>query len=356
MFAINPQVSIIIPVYNVEKYVRFCVDSILKQTLKNIEIILVDDGSTDLSGQICDEYAKLDSRVKVIHQTNRGLGLTRNSGIKVATGEYIGFVDSDDAVSAEMFQILYENAKKCYADISYCSYKKFYLEDELKNQKSAKPNILKIYNGNKEIKQYMLDRIGMEPSSKLDNLYGASVWCGIFLRKMLSSADASFVSERQFIAEDMIFDIEVIPNCNTIVHCGTQLYYYRYNPNSLTTVYKEDRFEKNVALFHEMYKRLLLKFSDKELFNSMSRYLLTTARIAIIQEVNFIKKNGWKKVKCNILKICSNKNIISILNEYEYSKMPYKYALTCYLMKNKKVDELIILYFCFLKIKYNRCK
>lgn len=353
MVVINPQVSIIVPVYNVEKYVRFCIDSLLKQTLKNIEIILVDDGSTDSSGKICDEYAKLDTRVKVIHQTtNRGLGLTRNSGMKIATGEYIGFVDSDDIVSIEMFRVLYENACQYHADISYCRYKKFYLEDELENQIEEKTSAVKVFEGNKEIRQYILDRIGMDPSSKFDNLYGASVWCGIFTHKILKSIDAKFVSERQFISEDMIFDIDVIPNCNTIVHCDNLFYYYRYNPNSLTTVYKHDRFEKNVELYHEMQRRLSLKFSEKELFNSMSRYLLTTARIAIIQEVSFISLNGREKAKRNILKICNNKDIISILNEYEYKKLPIKYALTCYLMKNKKATKLCMIYFWFLKMKH----
>ncbi len=90
------KISIIVPVYNVEKYLKECIESILSQTYKNIEIILIDDGSTDNSGKICDEYLKKDSRVKVIHKENGGLSDARNTGIEIASGKYIGFVDSDD--------------------------------------------------------------------------------------------------------------------------------------------------------------------------------------------------------------------------------------------------------------------
>ena len=94
----NYKVTIIVPVYNVEQYIEKCVESILRQNYKNIEIILVDDGSTDLSGDICDAYGKKDTRVKVIHKSNGGLSSARNTGLKIASGEYISYVDSDDYV------------------------------------------------------------------------------------------------------------------------------------------------------------------------------------------------------------------------------------------------------------------
>ena len=99
----KPKVSIIVPVYNVEKYLVRCMESLLNQTLKEIEIILVDDGSPDNCPQMCDEYARRDSRVKVIHKSNAGLGYARNSGLDVAVGEYIAFVDSDDYVDTSMY-------------------------------------------------------------------------------------------------------------------------------------------------------------------------------------------------------------------------------------------------------------
>lgn len=103
----TPKVSILVPIYNNEVYLHECIDSIINQTLKDIEIILLDDGSTDNSPQICDEYAKKDNRIKVVHKENTGYGHTMNLGIEMATGEYIGIVESDDYVELDMFESLY---------------------------------------------------------------------------------------------------------------------------------------------------------------------------------------------------------------------------------------------------------
>lgn len=113
----NPKVSIIVPVYKVEQYLDSCVHSLLNQTLKDIEIILVDDGSPDKCPIICDLYAQKDTRVKVIHKTNEGLGMARNSGIEFATGEYITFCDSDDYVDLETYETVYQICKKKNLDM-----------------------------------------------------------------------------------------------------------------------------------------------------------------------------------------------------------------------------------------------
>ena len=107
-----PKISIIVPIYNVEKYLDRCMQSLLNQTLTDIEIIMVDDGSPDRCPQMCDEYAKKDSRIKVIHKSNAGLGYARNSGLEIATGEYVAFVDSDDYVYTQIYESLYVSAKK----------------------------------------------------------------------------------------------------------------------------------------------------------------------------------------------------------------------------------------------------
>lgn len=121
-------ISIIVPVYNVEKYLRRCIDSILAQTYSNLEIILVDDGSPDGSGLICDEYAVLDPRVTVIHKENGGLSDARNAGLDVATGEYVGFVDSDDYIHPQMYEKLLSAIQSTGSNISLCSY--VYVDEE----------------------------------------------------------------------------------------------------------------------------------------------------------------------------------------------------------------------------------
>ncbi len=103
------KISVIIPVYNVEPYIRKCIDSVINQTYINLEIILVDDGSTDNSGKVCDEYATKDKRVKVLHKRNGGVSSAKNAGLKEVTGKYLGFVDSDDWIEPEMYEILYND-------------------------------------------------------------------------------------------------------------------------------------------------------------------------------------------------------------------------------------------------------
>ncbi|SDA42583.1 Glycosyltransferase involved in cell wall bisynthesis [Dialister histaminiformans] len=115
-----PKVSVIVPVYNVAAYLDKCIESLCNQTIEDIEIILVDDGSKDESGVMCDEYAKMDARIKVIHKSNGGLSDARNAGLDICQGEYIGFVDSDDCVEKEMYEVLYDRAIKFNADVSGC--------------------------------------------------------------------------------------------------------------------------------------------------------------------------------------------------------------------------------------------
>ena len=121
-----PAISVIVPIFNVENYVRKCVDSILNQTFSDIEIILVDDGSTDASGRICDEYLSKDDRIRVIHKENGGLSDARNAGLDMCTGEYIGFVDGDDYIDGDMYELLYKNLIQYDADISMCRFRRIY--------------------------------------------------------------------------------------------------------------------------------------------------------------------------------------------------------------------------------------
>jgi hypothetical protein len=142
----------------------------------------------------------------------------------------------------------------------------------------------------------------------------------------------------------MIFDIDVIPHCKTIVHCDLPLYFYRYNPYSLTTTYRADRFEKNIEQYHEMWKMLKsLNYNDKEIIGSLSRYLLTAARISIFQEAEFVDKNGRHTARKNIERICDNFELKEILKKYNYGKLPTKYGVICYLIKHKSPGTLLAL-------------
>lgn len=124
----SPLISVIIPVYNVEKYLHRCLDSVIEQTYKNLEVILIDDGSTDHSGEICDDYAAKDVRIHVIHQENQGVSAARNKGLDTAKGEYIAFVDSDDYILPEMYAKMLECIIENNVDFCVCQWQYEYAD------------------------------------------------------------------------------------------------------------------------------------------------------------------------------------------------------------------------------------
>ena len=326
-------ISVIVPVYNVENYMRQCIDSLLNQTLSNIEIILVDDGATDTSPKICDEYARRYSRIKVIHKLNGGLGSARNAGMNGARGKYIGFVDSDDYVSVKMYETLLDLAETNKADCAYCEFTRFW-NDTVDVTKPPKKTI-KVYSDKEILDAYLLDRIGCSPSEKEDCSYGASVNLGLFRSDVIQRSKVEFVSEREFIAEDMIFDIDVIPYCKKIVHTNEALYFYRFNPDSLTTRYVPDRFERNVALCNEMASRLDKTYNSDVYKIRLDRYFLKITRIALIEEIAHLNENGWRNTRANINRIANNQKLNQILKTYPLASLP----------KTQKI------FFCALKQK-----
>ena len=316
----KPLISVVVPVYNVENYMRKCIDSLLNQTLSDIEIILVDDGATDTSPKICDEYAKEHSCIKVIHKQNGGLGSARNAGMKAARSKYIGFVDSDDYVSVKMYETLWNLAETNEADCAYCEFTRFW--NDTVDIIPQLQKTIKVYSGKEILDSYLLDRVGCQPSEKEDCTYGASVCLGIFRNDVIQRSKVEFVSEREFMAEDMIFDIDFIPYCKKIVHTNEALYFYRFNPNSLTTRYVSDRFERNVALCKEMESRLGKTYNSDAYKISMDRYFLKITRIALIEEMVHIKDHGWRTVRANMSRIANNSELRQILRNYPIGDLP----------------------------------
>lgn len=166
-------ISVVIPVYNVENYVSKCIESVIKQTYKDLEIIIVNDGSTDRSGSICDFYSRLDKRIVIIHQENKGLSAARNKGIESATGEYIGFVDSDDWIQEDMYEFLYKNIINYNADISICGCRHVYSVDHnIDDASTVKKDDIKTIEGKDIISNYIINyKKGLIKNIVWDKLY-----------------------------------------------------------------------------------------------------------------------------------------------------------------------------------------
>lgn len=209
-------ISIIVPVYNVEKYLDRCIKSILEQTFKDFELILIDDGSTDGSGKMCDEYLKMDSRIKVVHKENGGQGSARNVGIEMASGEYIGFVDSDDYIDADMYELLYNNLVKENADMSICGEWHCYKD---KPPKKNKPYYA-VLNTEDTVRLYL--EIPYFSVGPCDKLY-----------KKIIFDEIRYPVNKSY--EDLAVIFEIIFKCRKIVITFEQKYYYYHRENSTTT-------------------------------------------------------------------------------------------------------------------------
>lgn len=240
------KISVIIPVYNVEKYLDKCIQSVLGQTLQDIEVILVDDESPDTCPQMCDEYAKQDSRIKVIHKKNEGLGFARNSGLEVATGEYVTFLDSDDFVDLHTYEHLYTLVKNNNLDTIYYKFKRFENEEEVVAC-LANDDVIE-YNGD-SIKDLMLDIIASEPSAKVDHKIACSSCTAMYRYSIIKDKNVRFHSERELISEDLIYNLDYLRYAHKVAFNDGEHYHYRVNLTSLTSTVRTDRIEKNLKLY-----------------------------------------------------------------------------------------------------------
>lgn len=208
-------VSIIVPVYNVEKYLAKCLDSIVSQTYRNIEIVLINDGSTDQSLAICTSYAKADDRIQVITKENEGAAIARNVGLDLAKGAYIFFVDSDDAIQPNMVEVLVKNAEWNHADVCVCGYKK-------NGQDCLIDNL-----GETEL---IADRSALGKALILQRRIGVMPWGKLYKKECIGNI--RFVSGRT--NEDDLFCHQVFARCQTVVKVNLPLYLYTVNQAGVT--------------------------------------------------------------------------------------------------------------------------
>lgn len=274
----QPRVSVIVPIYNVAKYLDRCMDSILNQTLKDIEIILVDDKSPDNCPKLCDEYACLDKRVKVIHKPiNEGLGMARNSGMSVANGKYIAFIDSDDYISTDMMELLYTKAEQKSCNAVYCGY--IYVTSDNKEKEYSEFSNETDFITNKECRNILLRMLGGD--KKVGSTLNMSVWHSIYSLDFIRENDIMFCSERDFISEDLVFDVDIFSVITNVTYIPNRCYYYCQNRSSLSQTFREDKYQKEVFLYTELARRMRANmFTEDQMYSlyyslfRITRYLM----------------------------------------------------------------------------------
>ncbi|EPD59552.1 glycosyltransferase family 2 protein [Faecalimonas umbilicata] len=325
----KPKVSVIVPIYNAEEYLAQCIESVLAQTLKEIELILIDDGSTDESLKICNAYSETDNRIQVFSNRNVGQGLERNFGVKKATGEYISFLDSDDQYKKDMLEKLYKKAVEINADMVSGGYADICNGNLIKEH----PLDNEILDSNVKIKEAMSNLISYE---KKDGYAGCiAVWDSIFRRDLLVEKDIQFLSEREVYSEDLLYKLTVMSYSKKIAFYSDIVYLYRVNDNSFTNHINQSVLSRIL----ELYDVINIKFgSFLEEFNLKNRII---NRTFFTLRFNIKKVSKSREAKVFYKMILDNERLMEIIRLYKPTNL--KNFVIYWLLRGRVLGILRIL-------------
>lgn len=329
-----PEVSVIVPVYNAEEYLPRCINSIQKQTLTDIEIILINDGSQDNSGRICDEYASRDDRIKVIHQKNAGVSAARNAGMRAAKGRYIGFVDADDWVNPDMYEAMLSSASQNNADIVICDAQTVY-----SNGKAEQDTIVQLPQST------VLTRDDISPEL-LKELAG-SAWRCIYSDKRLRTCGPEFPLGVKF-SEDRAFNIAAMGSANVICYIK-KAYYARFvNLKSAVHRYHADYFEaykKAAECIREQIKKYWA--DDRQLQIAYLEQFITGAFGAVNNYYYKTSEMTSKERRTAVKALCNDTELRDAIKQTECRDIRAKWIL------NKNI-LFLILYAKAANLKHGR--
>lgn len=333
----NDLVSIIVPVYNAEKFLDRCIESILTQSYKNIEVILVNDGSTDKSSEICDFYSSSDKRIKVIHQNNLGPSVARNKGINNANGKYIQFVDSDDYIEYNMTELLVNEMRK-NIDLVLCGYRNVYKDDKgkliIKNSNT--------YKNNNISKNAFLNMFG----KLFKDYYINYIWNKLYITDIIRKNNIYFDSKIGW-GEDLIFNLSYFNHCNKFSIIENLLYnYVQYNYDSITSNFNEKLYNNKKTMYDQV--RRFLKMNNAYLGENKSivETKYATSIIACLEHLFHPESNySNDEIMIRINEIISDNMIIQNIKYFNFGGIQNKIIGKA--IKNKRVNFI----FCFFKIK-----
>lgn len=321
------KISIIIPVYQVEKYIKRCLDSILSQKYSNLEIILIDDGSRDMSGKICDEYAIKDSRIKVIHQDNAGVSVARNKGLDICTGDYVTFVDSDDFLEPLMYEKMMEKVIEYNCDVVMCDCVK---DDGVTQIPYTHDIRAGFYNYNQLKEEYYPHLLMMENVE-----YPATISNCLILFKREVASKIRYIEGVRY-SEDLLFGAQLLYNAKSFYYMKGEFYYhYWMNNESASHTFKIDKWKD----YSILYQRIVKFFKDEItkdfsyqtdlvllffIYNAVGEIIScdqldskSKRKYAFLILNDSLVRNLFKRLKINKLQIGFKQKIITYIYKYK---------------------------------------
>ena len=319
-------ISIIIPVYNVEKYLDECIQSVLDQEYKNLEIILIDDGSTDSSSKKCDAWREKDDRIIVIHKQNEGLGEARNTGLEYVSGKYVYFLDSDDFLTPTCIKRLYDTAETEQADI-VGSGTYVYLDGE--TSVFSIPREYKVYRERDVINKFLPNIIAPDPETGEFVGFAMCISGMFFLAKLLNGWRCA--SERFIISEDVYSFIDLCSRVKCVVELPEFTNYYRMNDNSLSHTIRDDRNEQNKKFLCEC-RKLVERKGYPEI---VKKRLIFPYLSFVLADLKSIAKSDKKNKRKLIYSIISDEELVSSLSDYDLRSENLKRKAVIISIKNR---------------------
>lgn len=335
-----PIVSVIIPIYNVEKYLSRCLNSVCNNELSNIEIICVDDGSQDNCGKICDEYAEKDRRIKVIHKNNGGLSSARNAGMGIAKGKFIYFIDPDDDFDPSMLVKLVAIAEQQHCEVVICGYKT--MPDE--------KVIIPLFELNKVLNPRKMIMNNNRIHSHNDLCF---TWRFLFEKNTIKENDIRF-NENILFAEDSVFNLEVLLKAKNVYVLDEPLYYYTVN-NKFSIMRKnyKEHLESSLILQYDIKKKLYIEYElikSKNYIDDMANYYINNIMPMMIKNIYNGSEENKKTAIKRILNYemyrdsCKQIGFLYKFNNFKeyivYLAIKYKIYYILYYVWNKKYNHM----------------
>ncbi|MDD2413500.1 MAG: glycosyltransferase [Bacteroidales bacterium] len=339
----NPKISIIIPVYNIEKYIAACLDSLINQTLKDIEIICVNDGSTDHSLEILNEYAENDERLIIKDQINQGVSAARNFGLRVASGEFIMFVDSDDWVDKRISEELYNSAKGENADCVMCSYVKEFGNHSVVNHVFDDEYLVWEEN---EVKNNFHRRLFGLNGKELQNPAHGDIIVSPCMKLFKSQlAQKHYFMDLKEIGtfEDGLYQIMVYHNCKKYIYIDKPYYHYRKtNESSLTTKYNPYLFEKWQNLYDIMNNIIVENSYDESYIDALNNRIVLSMIGLGLNEISAKNKSIFRKSE-TLKHILKTERYEEAFAKFKFDFLPFEWKIFFILCKYKLTFLLVLM-------------
>lgn len=340
----TPLISVVIPVYNTEPYLAACIESIMQQREQNWEMVLVNDGSTDSSGEICRMFSEKDKRIKYIQQENKGVSAARNNGLRQATGKWVTFLDSDDLLENFAFDVVKDIPDDCGIAISGFTLgigKGVQAKGgTIFDAREIRTSILNF----SQFKKYHPDCTSIDDISKWSS-------CGRFYKTDILKNANIFVSERLKLGEDLAFSMKVLNHIEKVWVDNSQIYYYRPNPGSATRTFRKDRISNTEILVQEVAETVDLQTDKKE----FSRFVLTLITEGCFDYFADTRSGlNYQQAHEQLKQLCQKKWFDFAIRECDYRLLAYgkrnriKIAITLFCLKCRQPGLLLKLIRAFL--------